>query len=157
MSGDRGSTEKRSDEAGDTGACGNGKSMKLLFLITALAEGATGLALLAVPAQVVALLLGAPIEIPAAITVARLAGVALLSIGILCAVAVRMYSGEMSAALAIGLAAYNVLAAVVLAHARIVLGLTSVLLWPAVLMHVAMAGWCAVCVRASRSAGIDST
>ena len=130
--------------------------MKLLFLITALAEGATGLALLAVPASVVALLLGAPIETPAAITVARLAGVALLSLGIICGLASRKSLGDAAYGLVIGLLTYNVLAAAVLFYARTAAGLTGVFLWPAVLTHAAMAGWCVIRVQASKKARVDS-
>jgi hypothetical protein len=42
---------------------------------------------------------------------------------------------------------YNIAAVAVLAFAGIGFGLHGVGLWPAVLLHAAMAAWCVVCLR----------
>jgi hypothetical protein len=55
-----------------------------LLIVTALAETATGLMLLVSPTFVVAFLLGASLEAPAGLVVARMAGAALLSLGCAC-------------------------------------------------------------------------
>ena len=57
---------------------------RTLLIVTALAETATGLMLLVSPTLVVAFLLGASLEAPAALVVARMAGAALLSLGCAC-------------------------------------------------------------------------
>ena len=58
--------------------------MRRLLVVTALLEGATGLALVALPSRLVALLLGSSLDAPAAVTVARVAGVALIALALTC-------------------------------------------------------------------------
>jgi hypothetical protein len=58
--------------------------MSRLLKLTALIEAATGLGLIAVPSVVVRLLLGSPLETSAAVTLGRVAGAALLSLGVAC-------------------------------------------------------------------------
>ena len=53
--------------------------MKTLLIVTALLEAVTGLALSLSPALPVSLLLGAVLDTPGGLTVARVAGAALLS------------------------------------------------------------------------------
>jgi hypothetical protein len=130
--------------------------MKSLLLVTALAEGATGVALLAIPAEVVLLLLGVPLETPAAVTAGRLVGSALFALGAACALALRNEKSPAVIGLTTALTMYHVLAAIVLAYAGIAIGLTGDLLWPAVLVHAAMAGWCVACLGTASKTGIDS-
>lgn len=58
--------------------------MNLLLAITAIIEAATGSALLVLPSIVVRLLLGAPLESSAEGVIARVAGAALLALGVVC-------------------------------------------------------------------------
>jgi hypothetical protein len=58
--------------------------MKALLSLTGALEAATGLALLVAPSTLVTLLLGAPLDTPAAMTVGRVAGVALIALGVAC-------------------------------------------------------------------------
>jgi hypothetical protein len=94
--------------------------------LTAVAEAATGLALLIAPSLVGQLLLGeAPTGI--AIIVGRVAGIALIALGVACwpgppLVGMLIYSAAVTAYLAwLGFA-----------------GLTGVLLWPAVAIHLVL-------------------
>ena len=57
---------------------------KKLLILTALVETATGVMLLVSPTRVVAVLLGASLDAPAALVVARMAGAAVLSLGCAC-------------------------------------------------------------------------
>ena len=124
--------------------------MKSLLIVTAAAEMATGLALLVLPSLVVSLLLGGSLDTPAAQVVARMTGAALLSLGVACWLA---RNDEMSRA-AVGVVAamllYNVAAVSVLPYASIGLGLSGIGLWPAVILHVALAVWCIACLRISQ-------
>ena len=58
--------------------------MKRLLRLTAIIEVPTGLGLMAVPAVVVQLLLGSPLDTSAAAMLGRVAGVALLALGVAC-------------------------------------------------------------------------
>jgi hypothetical protein len=98
--------------------------MKNVLTFTAVAEIAMGFALLIVPSLVGQLLLGAELT-GAASPVARVAGIALIGLGIAC------WPGPALA----GMLTYSVGVAVFLAYAGLA-GSAGVLLWPAVALHV---------------------
>ena len=58
--------------------------MSRLLKLTALIEAATGLGLIAAPSVVVRLLLGSPLGTSAAVMLGRVAGAALLALGVAC-------------------------------------------------------------------------
>ena len=122
--------------------------MSRLLKLTALIEAATGLGLIAVPAIVVRLLLGAEIS-GASIPLGRVAGVALLALGVACWLA--SYDEQSCAArgLVRAMALYNIGAALILALAGIGSGFVGIVLWPAVILHAVMALWCVACLRRS--------
>lgn len=118
--------------------------MKRLLAITAIIEGGTGLGLLAVPAMVAQLLLGATLDNTAAVTVARVGGTALLSISLAC-----WLSRENGRALVVAMLFYNVAAVAVLGYAAVGLALLGIGLWPAIGLHIALAGWCAATLKST--------
>jgi len=118
--------------------------------LTAIIEAATGLALIALPAIVVRLLLGAEIS-GASIPLGRVAGAALLALGVACWLARNDRQSRAARGLVVAMLVYNIVATAVLAFAGIGLGLHGVALWPAVLLHAVMAIWCIVCLRRSPS------
>jgi hypothetical protein len=120
--------------------------MKRFLTLTAIIEAATGLALLAVPAIVVRLLLGAEIS-GASIPLGRVAGAALLALGVACWLARDDTQSRTARGLVVAMLMYNIAATAILAFAGIGLGLHGVALWPAVVLHAAMAIWCIVCLR----------
>jgi hypothetical protein len=124
--------------------------MKRFLTLTAIIEAATGLALIAVPAIVVRLLLGAEIS-GASIPLGRVAGAALLALGVACWLARDDTESRTARGLVVAMLTYNSVATAVLAFAGIGLGLHGVALWPAVILHAAMAIWCIVCLRRSPS------
>src|SRR5688500_17190337 len=119
--------------------------MKPLLTISAAVESATGLALLVVPSVPASLLLGSTRETSVGSTIARLAGAGLLALGIAC------WLGRDDAIAARSLVAamlfYNTAAAAVFTHAGLGLGLFGLGLWPAVVLHLALAIWCIACLR----------
>ncbi|HEV3304050.1 MAG TPA: hypothetical protein VG055_30645 [Planctomycetaceae bacterium] len=123
--------------------------MKTLQIASALIELGAGLALLSYPSVAVAFLVGAPLEGPAALTVGRVCGAALLSLGVACWLA----RGDAQSRAANGLVAamlfYDVAVAAILAFAAIGNGLYGVALWPAVVLHTAMSVCCVACLRHS--------
>src|SRR6266568_8980816 len=130
--------------------CFTPNAMKRLLKLTAIIETATGLALVAVPAIVVRLLLGAEIS-GASVPLGRVAGAALLALGIACWLARDDTQSRAARGLFVAMLIYNIAATAVLAFAGIGLGLHGVLLWPAVVLHAVMAIWCIVCLRHSPS------
>jgi len=115
--------------------------MNLLLKLTAIIEAATGLGLIAVPAIVVRLLLAAEIS-GATIPLGRVAGVALLALGV--ASWLASYDEQSCAArgLLSAMVLYNFGATLILAMAGIGSGFVGIALWPAVVLHAAMTIWC---------------
>jgi hypothetical protein len=127
--------------------------MKTLLIVTAVVEAATGLALLGLPSLVVSLLLGGSLDTPAALVVARVTGAALLSLGVACWLARNDEKSRAAVGVVTAMLMYNVAAVAVLAYASIGLGLSGIGLWPAVLLHAALAAWCIACLRNKRVNG----
>src|SRR6266481_8430151 len=115
--------------------------MKRFLTLTAIIEAATGLALIVLPAIVVRLLLGAEIS-GASLTLGRVAGAALLALGVACWLA--QYDAQSYAArgLVSAMVLYNLGAVVILGGAGIRSQPVGIALWPAVVLHAAMAVWC---------------
>jgi hypothetical protein len=121
-----------------------------LLIVTALIEAATGLMLLVTPQLVVTFLLGASLDAPAALVVARIAGAALLSLGCACWLARNDGPSRAVPGLVAAMLLYNGVAVAVLANAGAGAGLVGVLTWPAVALHAALAVWCIACLRNAR-------
>src|SRR5437773_11991037 len=121
--------------------------MSRLLKLTAIIETATGLGLMATPSVVVRLLLGSPLDTSAAVMLARVAGAALLALGVACWLARDDTQSRAARGLVVAMLMYNIPATAVLAFAGIGLGLHGVVLWPAVVLHAAMASGCIVCLR----------
>jgi hypothetical protein len=126
--------------------------MNRLLALTALIEAATGLALLVVPAVVVRLLLGAEIS-GAAIPLGRVAGAALLALGVACWLAGDDTKSRAGKGLVVAMSVYNAGAVIVLGAAGIQLPTVGIALWPAVILHAVMAVWCVrvLCVEKTGS------
>jgi hypothetical protein len=116
--------------------------MKNFLTVTAIIEAGAGLALLAVPSLTASLLLGAPLDSLAAVTLARVGGAAILALALVCWLARHDTNKLASPGLVIAMLFYNIAVAAVLVFASIGDGLHGVLLWPAVVFHVAMGAWC---------------
>ena len=121
--------------------------MKSLLTITALIEGVTGLALAIMPSFVVSILLGTSLTDISAILIARLAGVALITIAIACWLS---RSNTQSAVIVKAMLAYNVFSIVLLVYAVLVEQISGPGLWPAVLLHFGLLVWCLSLLRQSR-------
>ena len=113
-----------------------------LLILTAVLEAATGIALLALPAVVVSLLLGASLDTPAAVAVARVTGAAMLSLGVACWLARHDGQTRAGRGLVTAMLVYNIAVAAVLVHAGLGLGMHGIGLWPAAGTHTALSVWC---------------
>ena len=121
--------------------------MKTLQTVTAVIEMGTGVALLCFPSPVVALLLGSPLVTSIALTVARVGGAGLLSLGVACWLARSDSESRAAKGLVAAMLLYDVAAAAILAFAGVGFGLHGVALWPAVVLHATMTIWCVACLR----------
>ena len=120
-------------------------NIKSLLTVTALLETATGLALLVAPSVIVELLLGAGLSSPQSLVLGRIAGAALVSIGVACWLARK--EEAVVRGLVTGLLIYNVAVPVLLIYAAIAVGMRGIALLPASFLHVALAFWCLLCLR----------
>lgn len=116
--------------------------MNILYATTAVIELGAGLALLCLPSAAVDLLLGTPLEAPAAFTVARVGGAGLLTLGVACWLARGDTQSLGARGLLTAMVVYNLAVALILGAAGIQSRPVGVVLWPAVVLHVAMTIWC---------------
>lgn len=117
--------------------------MKRLLTVTAVLEGAAGVALITFPSATASLVIGAPLAGSAALSVARVGGISLLALGVACRRA-RDAQSRAAGRLVAAILVYNLGAAVILGAAGLWSLLVGVALWPVVALHIAMAVWCIV-------------
>jgi hypothetical protein len=116
--------------------------MKTVLTITAILESGTGLVLIAVPSLLTQILFDVILETPAALAVVRIAGAALVSLGLACWLARNQIQSIAAKGLVIAMFLYNTVIAFVLAYSAISSGLSGFGLWPAVLIHLSFGIWC---------------
>ena len=116
--------------------------MKQLLAVTAVIEIGAGLAMLVAPTVVAQLLLGAGIS-GETIPIGRLAGVALLALGIACWLARGDTESRAARGLVVGMLVYNIGAAGIFGAAGNQAHTLGIALWPVVILHTFMAVWCA--------------
>jgi hypothetical protein len=130
---------------------GQGQQMnakrKLFLVVVAAVEAATGLGLLLLPSVAFALLLGLDSAAVEAIFVGRIAGTALLAIGVASWVARKDKVSHSLFGLLIGILIYNAAVSILLVYAAAVLKMTGVMLWPTVVFHALLAVWCGLLLR----------
>jgi hypothetical protein len=120
--------------------------MKSLLITTAVLEVGAGAALTCLPSLATTLLLDVPLTTPEALAVARVGGAGLLALGVACWLARGDVQSSAAKGLVAGMLVYNVGAVIVLGNAGISLQRVGIALWPAIVLHVAMTGWCVLCL-----------
>jgi len=126
-----------------------GHYSRCLLITIAFGEGGTGFLLLTSPAIPLALLLGIGEASLETLFVARVAGAALLGIGFTCWLGRSDRHGPAQRGSIAGFLFYSAAVVVLLAYAGLFLERAGIALWPAVVVHGALAVWCVVCLRAS--------
>jgi hypothetical protein len=111
--------------------------MKRVLVLAALSEAATGAALLIVPSLVGQLLFGVELT-GVALTVARVTGIALIALGVACWPGTPL----------VGMLTYSAAITLYLVYVGFAGGMTGILLWPAIVLHVILT---ALLVRALTS------
>ena len=126
---------------------------KYFFMVTAAVELGAGLALAIRPSMATSLLLGATRLTPEAMTIGRIAGAALSSLGIACWLAREDERGRAATGLVAAMFAYNTGAIAILSYTGIVSERVGVIVWPGVVLHTTLAAWCIACLRRSLRGG----
>jgi hypothetical protein len=126
-------------------------SRKMFLFVFASVEVATGVGLLIVAPVVFALLLGLQSVTVDAIFVARIAGAALLAIGVASWMAKADALNPAQFGLLIGILIYNTTVSILLAYAGVVLKMIGVMLWPAVVTHAILMVWGLSCLLPYRT------
>ena len=107
---------------------------KYLLRVMALIEGGTGLSLLFRPSvqarQVMGVTIGTPLE--------------MFAIAMVCWLAGNDARGKVAYGVVKAMLFYSIIAAVLLVHARVGLGLYGPLFWLGIGVHVGMGAWCVV-------------
>jgi hypothetical protein len=98
--------------------------MKRVLVLAAVSEAAAGLALVVIPSLVGRLLLGEELT-GIAIPVARVAGIALIALGLACWPGTPL----------VGMSTYSAAVTLYLAYVGFAGGMSGMLLWPAVAIH----------------------
>ena len=119
----------------------------LFLIVTAFVESVTGFLLLFLPVIPLELLLGVSQVAPETAIVGRVAGAALLALGVASWLSRNAEKSRAQHGLLIGLLIYDGIAAALLVYAGLGLNMAGIALWPAVVLHTALAGWCVACLR----------
>jgi hypothetical protein len=121
--------------------------MKSLLTVAAVVEAATGVSLLVSPALPFSILFGAPLDHPTGVIVCRVGGAALVALGVACWRARLDGRSRGATGVVAALLFYNVAAVVILLDARLGEALGGIGLWPTVVLHAALTGWCIAWLR----------
>jgi hypothetical protein len=121
--------------------------MKNLLTLTAVIEAGTGLVLVMSPSLLSILLLASSLVTPAELMVGRIAGAALIALGAACWLAHKDARSRAATGLVAAMLLYNLAAVSIFASAGFSPGPVGIALWPAVILHTAMAVWCIACLR----------
>jgi hypothetical protein len=116
--------------------------MKSLLSVTAAIEAVTGLVMIIFPPILTRILLGSSLEGPVALTIARIAGVAIFALGTTCWLNRNDGQSKAARGLVAALMFYNAGTSAVLIYAGLRLGLSCIGLWSVVMVHTFMCLWC---------------
>ncbi len=123
--------------------------VSLLLLVTGVVEVAVGIGLLLAPGVVLVGLLGieqAPTE---TVFVGRIAGTAVLGIGLASWLMRNVTSQASQRSLITAITVYTIVAAVLLVYAGVSANMVGIMLWPGAIFHTALAVWCFACLAGS--------
>lgn len=119
----------------------------MLLIVSALLESGAGIALLVVPGPLARVLFGRELDSTESLLLARIAGAALLAIGLICW---RARGGEIRGARTgpvPGLLLYNAAIVALFVAGAVVWKMHGIGLWPAAALHAVLLVWCIASLR----------
>lgn len=125
-----------------------GAHERLLLSITGVVEAATGLSLIVMPSLLVEVLLGAAPDAVIGLTVARVAGAAVLALAVACWQARNDVEGKAAKGMVTAMLLYNLAVVAILALAWLRHGISGIAFWPVIAGHLTLAVWCVACKSA---------
>ena len=123
--------------------------MKILLVVKSVVELLAGLALVAAPSMVVSLVIG-PLTEPVGVVFVRIAGVALIALGIACWLARNESQNRTTIGLIWALLFYDVSFVLILLSAHLRIALDGIGLWLVVALHSGLGVWSLLCLRKVR-------
>lgn len=120
---------------------------RILLQFMAAVEAGAGAGLIILPSALVGLLIGGPVDSHTALAVTRLAGAALVTLGLVCWSASRDPESRAAIGVVKAMTLYNTAAAGILLYARFGADLSGLGIWPAIVLHATLAAWCLACLR----------
>jgi hypothetical protein len=117
-------------------------NIKNLLIVTALIEAVTGLMLIVSPSFLAKLLLGSELEAAVSVTVAQIAGLAILTLGIASWRARVHWQSDAARGLITAMTFYNIGILILLVYAGFGLDFICPGLWTVVVVHLLMSAWC---------------
>lgn len=119
--------------------------MKILLVVKSVVELLAGLALVAAPSMVVSLVIG-PLTEPVGVVFVRIAGVALIALGIACWLARNESQNRTTIGLIWALLFYDVSFVLILLSAHLRIALDGIGLWLVVALHSGLGVWSTLCL-----------
>ncbi len=120
---------------------------KSLLIVTAVVELGAGSALFIAPSLTAERMLGAGLGSPVAVMVGRVAGAALVSIGLICWLERDRARNGSRAGLVTGLLAYNISIPALLTYAAVIDNVSGIAFWPGIGLHSVLSVWCVASLR----------
>lgn len=125
--------------------------MKTVFAVAGVIEILAGLAFVITPSLPAEQIFGTALEGPGPTSLGRLVGLALLALGVAFWHARNDVRSPAARGLAVTVLGYNAAVALMAVASGVGRGLSAPGLWPAIVVHTGMAGWCAWSLRADQA------
>ena len=121
--------------------------MTKLLTVDAVIEMGGGLLMVVLPSFLWKIVLGTTLSTAVEFTLSRIAGIAVIALAVTWWLARSDEQSHILRGVVGGMVVFNAGVVIALGYAGIALGLSTILLWPFILIHLAMAVWCIVCLR----------
>ena len=129
--------------------------MKILLIVKSVVELLAGLALVAAPSMVVSLVIG-PLTEPVGVVFVRIAGVALIALGIACWLARNESQNRTTIGLIWALLFYDVSFVLILLSAHVRIALDGIGLWLVVALHSGLGVWSTLCLSKMKQQAVPT-